>query len=151
MSIKCSSCLKVSPAESLFCIHCGNAFGAKCGKCGELLQPGSIFCIQCGFRINTGPEEDFKENKSGSRSNHSKNSDHKYSKGSTKDEMYYGSILDLKGRQTPHEIKDKYRELARQYHPDKVSHLGPKLRKTAETEMKLINAAFEYFKQKYGI
>jgi len=68
-----------------------------------------------------------------------------------KDERYYGSILGLNGRIDPEQVKHRYRELAVQYHPDKVHQLGPKLKEIAEQEMKKINEAYDYFKKKYGL
>ena len=38
----------------------------------------------------------------------------------------------------------------REYHPDKVVALGPKLRELAENETKKINAAYEFFTDKYA-
>lgn len=67
-----------------------------------------------------------------------------------KDEMYYGRILGLRGRVSSVDVRNRYRELAAQYHPDKVNHLGPKLKEVAEREMQEINEAFEYFKRRYG-
>lgn len=66
-----------------------------------------------------------------------------------KDEIFYSSVLDLSGNFTLDDIRSSYRKLAAQYHPDKVNHLGPKLRRTAEQEMKQINEAYLYFKNKY--
>jgi hypothetical protein len=60
-----------------------------------------------------------------------------------------GKILGLAGKMTPGDIKKKYRELMTQYHPDKVSKLGPKLREVAEAESKKINEAYDYFRKKY--
>lgn len=59
---------------------------------------------------------------------------------------YYGQVLGLNGKVTFSDIKRKYRELVAQYHPDKVNHLGPKLRKVAEDEIKEINEAFHFFR-----
>jgi hypothetical protein len=67
-----------------------------------------------------------------------------------KDEAYYGRVLGLHGSVTWPDVRTRYRELAAQYHPDKVYHLGPKLRTVAEQEMKDINEPFEYFKRLYG-
>lgn len=67
-----------------------------------------------------------------------------------KDEAYYARILGLKGKITYAEVRNKYKELVLQYHPDKVNHLGPKLQQFAEQEMKEINEAFQYFKRHYG-
>lgn len=44
-------------------------------------------------------------------------------------------------------IKLRYRELVKQYHPDKVSHLGQKIKDIAAKEMLKINEAYEYFKK----
>ena len=60
-------------------------------------------------------------------------------------ESYYAEILGLKGKFKPEELKTSYRNLAMQYHPDKVSHLGPKLKQVADEEMKKINEAYSYF------
>ena len=68
-----------------------------------------------------------------------------------KDERYYASVLGLTGRITRDDVRKKYRDLAAKYHPDRVNHLGDRLKETAEREMKAINEAFEYFKKKYGI
>lgn len=67
-----------------------------------------------------------------------------------KTEAYYGRILGLQGRVSWSDVRSRYRELVVQYHPDKVNHLGPKLRAVAEQEMKEINEAFDYFKRLYG-
>jgi len=67
-----------------------------------------------------------------------------------KDEEYYRNILGLGSNYTVEDIKRRYRELVVKYHPDKVNHLGEKLKETAEREMKEINEAYEYFKKKYN-
>lgn len=67
------------------------------------------------------------------------------------DDIHYKSVLGLGDAATLDDIRKRYRELAGQYHPDKVSHLGRKLKEVAEQEMRLINEAYDYFKRKYGI
>jgi len=52
-------------------------------------------------------------------------------------------ILGLIGRPAPAEIRSAYRKRMSQYHPDKVSKLGPKIQALAEQESKAINAAME--------
>jgi hypothetical protein len=44
---------------------------------------------------------------------------------------------------TPDEISVAYRQMAKQYHPDRVTHLGPEFRAMAEERMKEINAAYQ--------
>lgn len=68
-----------------------------------------------------------------------------------KDGAYYAHVLGLRGKISRDDVKRKYRELASQYHPDRVNHLGPKLKSVAEHEMKEINEAYEYFKDTYDI
>ena len=68
---------------------------------------------------------------------------------STDTDKEYAKILGLDGEFSFEEIKQVYRRLALTYHPDKVSHLGHKLQKVAELEMKHINEAYNYFKSKY--
>jgi preprotein translocase subunit Sec63 len=68
-----------------------------------------------------------------------------------KDERYFAAILGLSPGTTSGDLKNRYRELVMQYHPDRVAHLGPKLREFAEQQMKEINEAYDFFKDKYGI
>lgn len=67
-----------------------------------------------------------------------------------KSEKYYEETLELGGTYTVDDIKRCYRELAPKYHPDKVDHLGEKLKEAAKMEIKKINEAYEYFKKKHG-
>lgn len=67
-----------------------------------------------------------------------------------KDKRFYELVLGLSGSETPIEIKRKYLEKVVQYHPDKVNHLGPKLKDLAEKEMKAINEAYSYLREFYN-
>jgi DnaJ-domain-containing protein 1 len=67
-----------------------------------------------------------------------------------KDEQYYRNVLGLNANFTRDDVRRKYRNLATKYHPDRVNHLGDKLKETAEREMKEINEAFDFFKNKYS-
>lgn len=68
-----------------------------------------------------------------------------------KNEAYYASVLGLSGKVTRGDVRRRYRDLAGKYHPDRVNHLGEKLKETAEKEMKVINESFDFFKKKYGM
>jgi len=46
-------------------------------------------------------------------------------------------------------IKATYRTAIAQYHPDKVSALGPEIREVAENKAKEINQAYEFFRKKF--
>ena len=58
--------------------------------------------------------------------------------------------LGLSGDLTMEGIRSAYRQRIAAYHPDKVAHLGPKLRDVAETESKRLNIAYQYFEERYG-
>jgi len=47
------------------------------------------------------------------------------------------------------QIKSAYRTLSKQYHPDKVNHLGEEFKRVAEEKMKEINEAYQYLKKKF--
>lgn len=52
-------------------------------------------------------------------------------------------ILDLPPNATKEAIKEAYRKLANQYHPDKVAHLGKEFQDLAERRFKEIQEAYE--------
>lgn len=58
--------------------------------------------------------------------------------------------LGLSGDLTMEDIRGAYRRRIAEYHPDKVAHLGPKLREVAELESKRLNVAYQYFEEHYG-
>ncbi len=53
------------------------------------------------------------------------------------------SILGVVEDASQEEIKQAYRRMVNQYHPDKVSHLGEEFRELAEMRFKEIQAAYE--------
>ena len=50
----------------------------------------------------------------------------------------------------PEEIKEAYRQRMREYHPDKVAHLGPDFRSLAERKAKEINEAYEALSHRWS-
>ncbi len=67
---------------------------------------------------------------------------------SGKEDQYYG-VLGLETDASVEEIKKAYRDLVRQYHPDKVQHLGEEFCKKAEEKIKEINVAYDYLMKKF--
>lgn len=65
-------------------------------------------------------------------------------------EQQYYEILGLQPVANFEEIKKAYRKLSMRYHPDKVVHLGDEFKGVAEEKMKEINAAYQYFKNKFN-
>jgi hypothetical protein len=66
-------------------------------------------------------------------------------------ETRYARVLGLPRNFTAPEIKERYQTLMASYHPDKVGHLGPELRKMASQKTREIIEAYEYFRVKYNV
>ncbi len=60
-------------------------------------------------------------------------------------------ILGITASATDEEVKTAYREMAKKYHPDKVSHLGDDVKKAAEEKFMKVNEAYETIKKKRGM
>jgi len=56
-------------------------------------------------------------------------------------------ILEITPDATNDEVKKAYRRLAIEYHPDKVSHLGEDIRKSATEKFQTLSAAYEEIKK----
>jgi len=60
-------------------------------------------------------------------------------------------ILEIEPTASDEEVKKAYRKMAIKYHPDKVSHLGPEMQKSANEKFQKVNAAYEEIKKQRGI
>jgi DnaJ like chaperone protein len=56
-------------------------------------------------------------------------------------------ILEIEGSSSNDEVKKAYRRMAMKYHPDKVSHLGDNVRKSADEKFARVNEAYEKIKK----
>jgi DnaJ like chaperone protein len=59
-------------------------------------------------------------------------------------------VLEITPDATDEEVKAAYRKMAVKYHPDKVEHLGPEIRKSAEEKFQHLQAAYEEIKKRRG-
>jgi len=57
-------------------------------------------------------------------------------------------ILDVDRSATKEDIREAYRRLASQYHPDKVAHLGEEFRKLAEIKFKDVQRAYDMLRDR---
>lgn len=73
-----------------------------------------------------------------------------YSSYHQKDSNAAYKILEVSPDAENEEIKQAYKKMAMLYHPDKVSHLGPDLVKTAEEKFKTINEAYTNIRRTRG-
>ncbi len=56
-------------------------------------------------------------------------------------------ILEIEHAATDEEVKKAYRRMAMKYHPDKVSHLGEEIRKSADDKFRKVNEAYNRIKK----
>jgi DnaJ like chaperone protein len=56
-------------------------------------------------------------------------------------------ILEIDQSSSNEEVKKAYRRVAMKYHPDKVSHLGEEIRKSADEKFTRVNEAYEKIKK----
>ncbi|MDC0157056.1 DnaJ domain-containing protein [Verrucomicrobia bacterium] len=66
-----------------------------------------------------------------------------------KEELHFAETLGVEKPFEEEKVKAVYRKLIAQYHPDRVSALGPEIREVAEQKAKEINEAYEYFRKKF--
>jgi hypothetical protein len=59
-------------------------------------------------------------------------------------------VLEVEVGATIEEINFAYRRMAKMYHPDRVSGLGPEFQEIADKKMKEINAAYEVLKKNFS-
>ena len=64
-------------------------------------------------------------------------------------EAGFAETLGLEKPYSEKEMKSAYRKLIAQYHPDRVSAMGPEIKEVAETKAKEINEAYEFFRNKF--
>jgi len=69
--------------------------------------------------------------------------------GNTLEKAY--KVLGISSSATDEEVKNAYRKMALQHHPDKVSKLGEDVRKAAEKKFKEINEAKEMIYKARGL
>jgi len=60
-------------------------------------------------------------------------------------------VLEISPDATDEEVKAAYRKMAVKYHPDKVEHLGPEIRKSAEEKFQQLQAAYDEIKKRRGM
>ena len=60
-------------------------------------------------------------------------------------------VLEITPDATDEEVKAAYRKMAVKYHPDKVEHIGPEIRKSAEEKFQQLQAAYDEIKKRRGI
>ncbi len=65
----------------------------------------------------------------------------------TRKDLEYAKILGLEEPFELEEIKPRYRKTIAQYHPDRVTAMGPEIKEVAEKKAKEINEAYEHLRK----
>lgn len=60
-------------------------------------------------------------------------------------------VLEIDKSATDDAVKKAYRDMALKYHPDKLSHLGEEVRRSAEKKFQEVTAAYEQIKKQRGM
>lgn len=60
-------------------------------------------------------------------------------------------ILEIDPNCSDEEVKKAYRKMAMKYHPDKVTHLGDEVKKSAEEKFRELGTAYEHIKKQRGL
>jgi DnaJ like chaperone protein len=63
----------------------------------------------------------------------------------------YYTILEIQSNASNEEVKKAYREMAKKFHPDKLTHLGADVQKAANEKFQKINLAYEKIKKERNI
>ena len=60
-------------------------------------------------------------------------------------------ILEIDSTATDEDVKKAYRKMAMLYHPDRVSHLGEEIKKSADEKFRKVNEAYEKIKKERNL
>ena len=91
-------------------------------------------------REYSGPEQHGARSSSGDNGERTRSKEENASYTGQKDPY---TILNVSRQASQKEIREAYLQLANQYHPDKVLHLGEEFRELAENRFKEIQSAYE--------
>lgn len=100
-------------------------------------------CVACSSSFNIRMESNGQIKVEATKNESRSNTDH----GTSFISAHY-KTLEIEPTASPVEVRAAYKKKIREYHPDRVSGLGEKLRKMAEEESKLINKAYSILKSK---
>ena len=119
------------------------ALSKRCGYCKAHTENNSGICDECQIRLDT---EKIKAQQSARQEQErstgaDKNSERGCAAGENEFDPY--QVLRITTDASKEEIKGAYFNLIKQYHPDKVSHLGEEFQKLADQKAQLINRAYQ--------
>jgi DnaJ-domain-containing protein 1 len=115
----------------------------RCGYCKTRTENDSRICNECQIRLDTEKAEarERERQEQEGRTGHDKNSERESAAGENGFDPY--QVLRITRGASKEEIKAAYFNLIKQYHPDKVSHLGQEFQELADEKAQLINRAYQ--------
>ncbi|HSE84599.1 MAG TPA: J domain-containing protein, partial [Candidatus Binatia bacterium] len=119
------------------------ALSNRCGYCKARTENDSRICNECQIRLDTEKAEarERERQERERRTGADKNSEREHAAGENGFDPY--QVLRIPTGASKEEIKAAYFNLIKQYHPDKVSHLGQEFQKLADEKAQLINRAYQ--------
>ena len=119
------------------------ALSNRCHYCKTRTENDSQICNACQIRLDTekAKAQERERQERERRTGADKNSERERTAGENEFDPY--QVLRITTDASKEEIKAAYVNLIKQYHPDKVSHLGQEFQKLADEKAQLINRAYE--------
>jgi hypothetical protein len=120
-----------------------HALSNRCHYCKTRTENDSRICNECQIRLDNekaNAQEDERQEQE-RRTGGDKNSERERAAGENGFDPY--QVLRITRGASKEEIKAAYFNLIKQYHPDKVSHLGLEFQKLADEKTQLINRAYQ--------
>jgi hypothetical protein len=118
------------------------ALSNRCCYCKTRTENDSRICNECQTRLDVEEAKARERERQGrERTGADKNSEREQAAGENGFDPY--QVLNITTRASKEEIKAAYFNLIKQYHPDKVSHLGQEFQKLADEKAQLINRAYQ--------
>jgi uncharacterized Zn finger protein (UPF0148 family) len=118
------------------------ALSNRCQYCKTPTENAGRICNECQIRLDTeeAKAKERKQEQEG-RTRSDKKSEREHAAGENGFDPY--QVLGIARDASKEEIKTAYFNLIKQYHPDKVSHLGQEFQKLADEKAQLINRAYQ--------
>src|SRR5215470_12221191 len=115
----------------------------RCRYCKTRTENDSRICNECQIRLDTekAKARERERQEQERRTRRDKDSERERAAGENGFDPY--ELLRITRGASKEEIKAAYFNLIKQYHPDKVSHLGQEFQKLADEKAQLINRAYQ--------
>jgi hypothetical protein len=115
----------------------------RCRYCKTRTENDSRICNECQTRLDTekAKAQERERQEQERRTRGDKDNEREHAAGENGFDPY--QVLRITTGASKEEIKAAYFNLIKQYHPDKVSHLGQEFQKLADEKAQLINRAYQ--------